>query len=311
MNLSHLKYVVEVADCGSINKAAENLFIGQPNLSRAVKELEESLNTEIFSRSAKGMELTPDGEIFINYARSILKQVDDVENLFHYKSTPKKQFSISVPRASYMGKAFAEFSLALSHENDVEVLYKETNSSKTLKNVLDGEYRLGIVRYAENHDESYMRYFKEKGLESSVVARFNYVLVMNKDNPMAELDEIRYEDLENYIEIAHADPFVPSVPLASVKKEELPDNIRRRIFVFERSSQMAVLSKNIEAFMWVSPIAADALKRYGLIERTCLDNKRVYKDVMVYKKGYELSKLDKAFIEELHKAKQEIIDKNV
>ena len=82
MNLVQLKYAVEIADTGSINKAAENLFIGQPNLSRAIKELESSLNITIFHRSAKGMDLTPDGENFIRYARTILKQVEDVENLF-------------------------------------------------------------------------------------------------------------------------------------------------------------------------------------------------------------------------------------
>lgn len=309
MNLSHLKYAVEVANCGSINKAAENLFVGQPSLSRSIKELEESLNIEIFSRSAKGMELTPDGEIFIKYAKSILKQVDDVENLFSHNSVPKKKFSISVPRASYMGKAFAEFSKTLNYENDVELLYKETNSSKTFKNILEGEYRLGIVRYAENYDRFYKQYFEEKGLSNELIAKFKYVLLMNKDNPMSELDEIRYDDLENYIEIAHADPFVPSVPLASVKKEELPDNIRRRIFVFERASQLEILSTNTEAFMWVSPTSPEVLKKNGLIEKRCADNNRVYKDVMIYKKDYNLSKLDKDFITELTKAKREILEK--
>ena len=82
MNLLYLKYAVEVAACGSINKAAEKLYIGQPNLSRAIKELESSLGVTIFGRSSKGMEITPDGEIFLGYAKSILKQVDAVEGLF-------------------------------------------------------------------------------------------------------------------------------------------------------------------------------------------------------------------------------------
>ena len=109
MNLAHLKYAVEVANTGSINKAAENLFIGQPNLSRAIKELESSLNITIFTRSVKGMELTPEGEIFIKYAKSILKQVDDVESMFLGISQPKKTFSVSVPRASYIGMALPIF----------------------------------------------------------------------------------------------------------------------------------------------------------------------------------------------------------
>ena len=71
MNLVHLKYAVEVAETGSINKASEKLYVSQPNLSRAIKELEASLGVTIFDRSAKGMVLTPDGEVFVRYARSI------------------------------------------------------------------------------------------------------------------------------------------------------------------------------------------------------------------------------------------------
>ena len=84
-----MKYAVEVAKCGSINKAAEILLMNQPNLSRAIKELEASLGVEIFSRSAKGMVVTPEGETFLRYATSILKQVDEVEGLFKKSTTDK------------------------------------------------------------------------------------------------------------------------------------------------------------------------------------------------------------------------------
>ena len=111
MNIVHLKYAVEVAKCGSINKAAEALFVGQPNLSRAIKELEASLGIIIFERSAKGMEITPEGETFLHYARSILKQIDDVEAMYKSNTHSKLRFSISVPRASYISDAFSHFSL--------------------------------------------------------------------------------------------------------------------------------------------------------------------------------------------------------
>ena len=73
MNILHMKYAVEVAKQGSLNKAAETLLIAQPNISRSIKELEADLGISIFNRSAKGMELTPEGEEFIGYAQSILK----------------------------------------------------------------------------------------------------------------------------------------------------------------------------------------------------------------------------------------------
>ena len=121
MNLQHMKYAVEVADTKSINKAAEKLFVGQSNLSRAIKELEAGLGTAVFDRSAKGMSLTPDGEVFIQYARAVLKQVDDIEHLFSKGETAKKRFSVSVPRASYVAKAFAEFSLLIEKDEKAEL----------------------------------------------------------------------------------------------------------------------------------------------------------------------------------------------
>ena len=73
MNLVHLKYAVEVAETGSINKASEKLYVSQPNLSRAIKELEASLGVTIFDRSAKGMVLTPEGELCDRCIRRVLK----------------------------------------------------------------------------------------------------------------------------------------------------------------------------------------------------------------------------------------------
>ena len=79
MNILHLKYAVEIAKTGSLNKAAENLYMGQPNLSRAIRELETSLGITIFERTSRGMIVTADGEEFLQYARRILAQIDEME----------------------------------------------------------------------------------------------------------------------------------------------------------------------------------------------------------------------------------------
>lgn len=308
MNLAHLKYAVEIAETGSINKASEKLYVSQPNLSRAIKELESSLGVTIFDRSAKGMELTPDGEVFVRYARSILRQVDTVEALFSKGSTEKKKFSVSVPRASYITDAFAEFSKLLDKDTPVEVFYKETNSMRSMKNILQDEYKLSIIRYAESYDKYYKSAFDEKGLTYELITEFQYVLLMGKDSPLANKNDITFDCLRDYIEIAHADPYVPSLPLSEVKKEELPDNSARRIFVFERASQFELLSRNPETFMWVSPIPQELLDRYGLIQKSCAENVKMYKDVLVHRKDYELTELDELFIEQLVKAKRKIFD---
>ena len=133
-----------------MGKASETLLIATPNLSRSIKELETDLGIQIFERTKNGMILTPQGEEFLNYGKEILKQIDDVEK-FYKEGTPKKQkFSISVPRACYIPEAFADFSKTLSND-PAEIFYKETNSQRTINNMLNHEYKLGIIRYAADY----------------------------------------------------------------------------------------------------------------------------------------------------------------
>lgn len=302
----HVKYAVEVARLGSLNKAAETLFIAQPNISRSIKELEADVGISIFNRSAKGMELTPEGEEFISYARSILKQIEEVELMYKQGSLKKQTFSVSVPRACYISDAFAEFSKCLS-DDPAEIFYKETNSKRTINNVLNRDYKLGIIRYADNYDKYFKAMLEEKELTYEMVAEFSYVLIMSREHPLANKDEITFGDLAPYVEIAHADPYVPTLPLAKVAKEEIPDNIARRIFVFERASQFDLLFENPETFMWVSPAPQKVLDRYGLVQRQCADNKKTYKDVLIYRNGYKLTKWDKQFITELCESRRKYL----
>lgn len=305
MNLLYLKYAVEVAACGSINKAAEKLYLDQPNLSRAIKELEYSLGVPIFARSPKGMKLTPDGERFLEYAKSILKQVDTVENMFRQNGSAKKHFSISVPRTSYISDAFSTFVSVMDKSDGIEVFYKETNALRAIKNILEDDYHLGIIRYADQYEKYYNEMLESKGLVCELITEFTYVLIMNRDSKLASLPEIHFSDLTDMTEIAHADPYVPSLSLSEVKKEELPD-MEKRIFVFERASQFEILAKNPDTFMWVSNAPKELLKRFGLVQGTCEDNTKKYKDIMIYKKNYKLTDLDKSFIAELRKVKNQL-----
>ena len=303
MNILHMKYAVEVAKLGSLSKAAEALMTAQPNVSRSIKELEADLGITLFVRSAKGMELTVEGEEFVGYAKEILGQIENVERFYKNGAQKKKRFSVSVPRACYISEAFAEFSKEIGNDS-AEIFYKETNSQRTIKNLLESDYKLGIIRYAESYDKYFKAMLEEKGFNYELVAEFSYVLIMSKDNPLAALDEITFDDLTSYIEIAHADPYVPSLPLSKIIKDELPDNVSRRIFIFERASQFDLLSENPETFMWVSPASDKLLERYGLVQRSCAENKRVYKDVLIYAEGYKLSALDKKFITAVCKSKR-------
>ena len=301
-----MKYAVEVAKSGSLNKASEVLLIAQPNLSRSIKELEYDLGIVIFDRTSRGMILTPEGEEFINFAKGILSQIDQVEKYYKDNSARKQKFSISVPRACYISEAFAEFSKSLTKE-PAEIFYKETNSQRTIRNILENNYNLGIIRYAENYDKYFKDMLEEKDIGYEMVTEFRYHLLMSTESPLAQKDHITFEDMKGLIEIAHADPYVPSMSLSKVMKEELPDNIDRRIFIYERGSQFDLLSKNPETFMWVSLVPDSVLERYRLTEKVCVDNTKIYKDVLVYRNGYKLSMLDKQFITALCEAKRKYL----
>lgn len=262
MNLLHLKYAVETAKAGSINKAAENLYIGQPNLSRAIKELEKSLGITIFVRSAKGMTVTPEGEEFLRYAQKILSEIDSLEAMYKNGMKVKQKFSISVPRACYISEAFAKFSKMIQPDNPAELFYNETDALHVIKNILENDHSLGIIRY---------------------------------------------EDLKPYVEITHADPFLPSMSASATKKAEITDDIEKRIFIFERASQFDLLSENTDTFMWVSLAPQKLLERYGLVKKKCSDNRRVYKDVLIYRKDYHLTDLDRLFITESCSSKRQYL----
>lgn len=305
MNFLHLKYAITVAETGSISKAAEKLYVAQPNVSRAIKELESDLNITIFDRNSKGMIVTPEGEQLIHYAKRILRQIDDMEKIFKYQKK-KNVFSISVPRASYISDAFVEFSKCLNNIDNAEVYYKETNAYRVINNVINEEYNLGILRYYINHDRYFKDIIEKKELKCELINQFKYVLIFNKNSALAENKEIHYSDLKDFIEIAHGDPYVPSLSTNELVKTELSEEVSRRIFVFERASQFELLANNEETFMWVSPVSKRLLDRYGLVQKECIDNTKEYKDLLIYRSNYKLSKLDQEFITKLCESKRNI-----
>lgn len=271
--------------------------MGQPNLSRAIKELETSLGITIFERSAKGMTVTPEGAEFLSYARKILNQIDEVEKLYTIGRKAKQHFSLSAPRASYVADAFTQFSKLIENQ-PAEIFYHETDSMRTIENVLHKDYTLGIIRYAEHFDKYYKAMLDEKKLTYQLLTDFQYILTMHKDSPLTRLPEIHFSDLEEYMEILHADQLIPSFPLTETKKAEMPISTRR-IFVVERASQFELLSRNTQTYIWASPIPTPLLEKYDLVQLSCPDISKYYKDVLIYQENYKLSKLDNLFINEL------------
>lgn len=303
MNILHLKYAVEVAKTRSISKAAENLYMGQPNLSRAIKELEESLGITIFRRTTKGISITPDGEEFLQYARQIVQKVEEVEQIYQNGRQKKQTFSVSVPRASYLSFAMADFSRCMKKGSPAEFYYCETNPMNTINSVVREDFNLGIVRFQSSYEKYFSDLFKDKKLTSDTIAEFSYSMIISKNDPLAHKDSVCLDDLADYIEVCHSDPYVPSVPAIDVRKSELTEFVERRIFVYERGTQFVLLGNVPETFMWVSPVPQQLLDNYGLVQLKVRGAERLYKDVLIYRRDYRLSDYDKEFIAAVHRTK--------
>jgi DNA-binding transcriptional LysR family regulator len=308
MNILHLKYAVEVEKTGSITKAADNLFMSQPNLSKAVRELEETLGITIFKRTSKGMIPTQRGVEFLNYANNILSQIDEIENLYSKDREEKLTFNISIPRASYITHAFTRLVSSLDLKKEIEFNYKETNSVRAISNIMQSNYNMGIIRYQTDLEDYYLGLLKEKELRHEVIWEFDYLALMSKNHILANKEKITFADLGNFIEIAHGDLSIPSMPFSEVKKMEQSEYVsKKRIYVYERGSQFDLLCDVPTTYMWVSPIPKKLLERFNLVERKCVDACRKHKDVLIYKQNHKLSEIEERFIWEIEKAKDEVM----
>ncbi len=307
MNLLHIKYAVEVAETGSLNRAAEKLLIGQPNLSRAIKELEASLGTKIFERTSKGMRLTPDGRVFVDYAKNILKQVDTVEELFRTGAPVKRGFSVSVPRAGYVADALARFCAALPIGERSEIVYEECGAWHAIQNILQKDYELGLIRYAEAHDRKFREFLDEKGLTHTTVTEFRRVLVTRADSPLAAAEALTSDALRDGVEIAYADPFIPALSPEEALRVEVPVVSDRRVLVADRASALALLIAAPAAYIRTSPLPPTMLARLNLVQRPCADGGQLYKDVLIYRREHKLSESEQAFLDQLVQAKRDAI----
>ncbi len=298
MNLLHLKYAVEVEKTGSITQAAENLFMGQPNLSKAIKELEATVGMLIFKRTSKGVVATPKGAEFLERARAILSQMEALEQEYRPHQEDRVSLSVCIPRASYIAYAFANFVKGLDLGKELDVNFRETSSVETIGCVARGEFDVGIIRYNRQYEKYFMNQMVEKGLQYEPVCSFDKVILLNHNHPLAGQETVSEADLAPYIEIAHGDHAVPYLSFAEMKEEE-PSLGARRIHIYERGSQFCLLKRVPGCFMWVSPVPDEVLDRHNLVQRRCPTAKQAHRDLLVYHKDRKLNVYEKAFLNEV------------
>lgn len=301
MNLQHLKYAVTVAEFHSINKAADALYISQPNLSRAIRELEQEIGITIFKRTPQGVSLTFSGEEFLFHARAILTEVEQIQRISEGGTTIQR-FSLCAPRAGYISGAFTRFLAQLDSTRRMLVDYKETNSIGVLQSVLTGGFHLGILRYQIAVEPYFQALFQEQGLLTRHVCEFVYLAAMSRDNPLAKKEELRFDDLKPLTEITHGDSYILT-PARQVPEQEAQVGTDRKIHVYDSMGQLAMLRQIPGTFMMVYPLEDELLERYGLVQKRVADFAEPCRDVLVCKKDYHFSALDKLFLKELDYAR--------
>ena len=307
MNTLHLKYAVEVERTSSISQAAENLFMGQPSLSKAMKELEDSLGYTIFERTSKGVIPTQKGIEFLSYARNILVQIANMEALSNSASTDTQSFNISIPRGSYIADAITSFVSGLEESKCININVQETNSMQVISNIIDGPFNLGIIRYQIEYENYFLNYLADKQLQFEPIWEFEHLALMSENHPLAQKEKVDYQELKEYTEIAHGDTAIPYILQSNHIKADVAMKSTKHIYVYERCSQYDLLTTIPTTYMWVSPIPEKWLNRYNLIQRKCKASGHRYKDVFIYSKEYKFSSLDRSFLDKLSEAKNEVL----
>ncbi|MDR1271417.1 MAG: LysR family transcriptional regulator [Clostridiales Family XIII bacterium] len=295
MNIEYLKYVLEVDRAGSISKAAENLFMRQPNLSKAIKELELTLNITIFNRTFKGVEITPKGREFLRYAKNILMQYEELEALGREDNSDVQSLRLSVPRASYVVDAFTTLLSGLDATKPIHIDFFETNALLSIRHVTDGVSDIGVVRCKTDFQNYFTSMFQENNLIWRPLLEFDYLLLMSEKHPLARKDIVDGKDLHHYTEIIHGDTAMPHLPASITETERDPTPGNKKVRVYERGSQFDILSRIKDTYMWVSPMPEDLLTRNGLVQKYCTHSSR-FNDIMIRRDNYELNDLEKDFI---------------
>ena len=196
MTLQQLKYALTIADCGSMNEAAKQLFISQPSLSETMKELETEIGLDIFLRSNRGIVITPEGEEFLGYARQVTEQFGLLQSKYIDKKV-KEKFSVSTQHYTFAVKAFVETVKQIGMEQ-YEFAVHETTTISVIENVKNFKSEIGVLYENDFNEKVLNKMFKENGLEFVELFSCDTFVYLWSGHPLAKQDVITMEELDEY-----------------------------------------------------------------------------------------------------------------
>lgn len=202
MTLIQLKYVLMVAAKGTISEAAKELFISQPSLTNAIKELEEDMGITIFRRTNKGITVSPEGETFLGYARQVVEQVELMEETYQGKKGVKRRFCISTQHYSFAVEAFVEL-LRTEGGEEYDFSLRETQTYEIIEDVARLRSEVGVL-YLNKFNETILRKaIRENDLTFHSLFKARPHVFISTRNPLAGKKSVTLEDLEPFPRLSY------------------------------------------------------------------------------------------------------------
>ncbi|HCU07957.1 MAG TPA: LysR family transcriptional regulator [Clostridiales bacterium] len=287
-NILHLKYAVEVEKAGSISKAAEALFLAQPHLSKAIRELEGSLGAAIFKRTSRGVIPTARGKEFLRRARVVLKQLEGMEEVFKPSSSLRHGLDLCVPPACYLSTVLSAYLQELDPEKEVEIHFCHSHANGTMNRIADGENDLGILRYQSAYEPYYRKALQDKELRYKEIWEFSYLLLSARISLLSKKSVTAIPSSSSYTLVLHGDV---TLSMTGKGQDGVPgwEASGKKIVVHDKATQLDLVSRFPNYYTFESPMPIDVLTQYDLVQRPFQLPDNRYKDVLIFRSGYEFT----------------------
>lgn len=301
MTLQQLKYALTIADCGSMNEAAKQLFISQPSLSETMKELETEIGLDIFLRSNRGIVITPEGEEFLGYARQVTEQFGLLQSKYIDKKV-KEKFSVSTQHYTFAVKAFVETVKQIGMEQ-YEFAVHETTTISVIENVKNFKSEIGVLYENDFNEKVLNKMFKENGLEFVELFSCDTFVYLWSEHPLAKQDVITMEELDEYPCLSFDQGKNNSLYLAEEMKSTY--EYRRLIKANDRATLLNLMI-GLNAYTLCSGIICEDLNGddYKAVPLKETEKMRIG---YIKRKGAKVSHIGELYIEELKKYKEKVM----
>lgn len=303
MTLTQLKYAIEVANAGSINKAAGNLFITQPSLSSAIAELEAEIGIKLFSRNNRGIFLTPAGSEFVGYARQVVEQFNLIEAKYISNQNLKKKFSVSMQHYTFAVSAFVNLVKQFGMD-EYEFAVNETKTYDVINDVKTFKSEIGILYLNDFNKNILTKLFKDSNLLFTPLMECSIYVYLYEDHPLASHDKIKMEELMDYPCLSFEQGEYNSFYFA---EEVLSTYEYHRLIKANDRATLLNLMVGLNGYTLCSGIICEELngEKYKAIK---LDSNEKMTIGYIIRKDISISELGKKYLEEVEKFKDKTLE---